>query len=172
MIYWQLAYGATFRRIKMRGWALIIALAILSAPIVYGTESLAGDSVKVLVYESAGMTLETMSIKDIGIWVPVLEADSSVYVRTGAGMQQCPLTGAQAVDRGLILTGDCPVGTFQQRVMLTDERDVFDVTTQLKVKDSMTVHSVEDRYEFVPPRHATVDDHTGPLDFVCAPEQK
>jgi hypothetical protein len=67
----------------------------------------------------------------------------------------------------LLLAGDCEVGEFEQRIVLSAaEEDVLDVSTRLKLHQGTTVNSVEDRYDFMPERHSTVNAEQGPLDFV------
>ena len=72
-----------------------------------------------------------LSIKADGGWQPALSANSSVYVRTGAGMHQCLIGQAVSIEGGLLITGDCGIGAFEQRVSLTDSSDVLDVSTRL-----------------------------------------
>jgi hypothetical protein len=109
---------------------------------------------------------EVLSIKVKGEWQAVLSAASAVHVRTDAGISACPITKASSTEDGLLITGDCGVGVFEQRIKLAAESDVLDVSTRLKLKAGVAIHSVEDRYDFLPPRHTTTDEHTGPLDFV------
>jgi hypothetical protein len=71
--------------------------------------------------------LLSISIEVDGTWQPAISA-SSVHVR---------------VD----------IGTFEQRVHLTPDSGVLDVSTRLRLKDGISVHSVEHRYDFPPPRH-------------------
>jgi hypothetical protein len=81
-------------------------------------------------------------------------------------MHRCPIGQAVLVDGGLLIRGDCGIGTFEQRIRPTSASDVLEVSTRLVLNEGALVHSVEDRYEFMPPRHTTDDAHTGPLDFV------
>ena len=53
----------------------------------------------------------------------------------------------------LLITGDCEIGTFKQRVNLTPDTGVLDISTRLRLKDGISVHSCEDLYDFPRPRH-------------------
>jgi hypothetical protein len=109
---------------------------------------------------------EVFSIKVDGAWQAVLSSPSPVHVVTVAGMEACPVAKAELVENALLFTGDCSVGAFVQRITLTAESDVVDVSTRFKLKSGTSVRSVEDRYDFLPTRHTIVDEHNGPLDFV------
>lgn len=112
-----------------------------------------------------------VSAKVSGVWQPVL-AISSIHVVTAAGAEDCPITKAALKDDALVLSGTCSVGAFSQHIRLTTERDIVDAATRLELKRNTTIRSVEDRYDFLPPRHTTVDEHTGPLDFVWSQDIK
>jgi hypothetical protein len=123
-------------------------------------QALTGSNLLVQVDCGGGQFRELISIKVDGTWQAALSAASSVRVRTDAGMRVCPIKQAVSTEGGLLLTGDCGIGTFEQRVHLTPESDVLDVSTRLELKDGLSVRFVEDRYDFVSPRHATNDEHT------------
>jgi len=55
---------------------------------------------------------------------------------------------------------------FKQRLTESANDDVLDVETRFKADEGVVLTSVEDRYDFLPKRHAVVDNNTGPLDFV------
>jgi hypothetical protein len=107
-----------------------------------------------------------LSIQSESGWIPGLSADHPMYIRTGKGMEPCAITAAKTITNGLAVTGICSAGTFEQQFIFGDEADVLEVTTQFKPKTGADIRSVEDRFDFLPARHASVDDHTGPLDFV------
>jgi rhamnogalacturonyl hydrolase YesR len=109
---------------------------------------------------------ELLSIRIDGAWAPVLSASSSVFVRTPDGMRNCVITGADPVESGLRIRGDCGIGTFDQDLCLNSEEDVLDVSTHLQLTADSTLLSVEDRYNFLPALHKSADEHAGPLDFV------
>ena len=81
-------------------------------------------------------------------------------------MEACRIANGALIGGSLVVTGNCSVGGFEQHISLTAESDVLDVSTRFKLNDGAVVRSVEDRYDFLPPRHTLVDEHTGPLDFV------
>src|ERR1700744_3507892 len=109
---------------------------------------------------------QVFSAKIDGAWQPVLSAASLMHVVTASGAEDCPISKMALMDGTLISSGTCSVGTFLQRITLSTEHDVVDVSTRLELHRHVSVRSVEDRYEFLPPRHTSVDEHTGPLDFV------
>jgi hypothetical protein len=115
---------------------------------------------------------EVLSVKVDGTWQATLSAASSVHVRTDSGMYACPIAKATSIESGLLLIGDCGVGAFEQRITLTTESDVLNVSTRLRLKPGASVRSVEDRYDFLPPRHTTIDEENGPLDFVWSQDIK
>jgi len=152
----------------MRWCRLIILSCILSiagSPPSALAQSVSGSSVMVEVNETHPKH-EVLSIKVGEVWQPVLATASPVYVRTDVGMQPCPIAEASRIDGGLLVTGNCGVGSFEQRIRLTSEEDVLDVSTRLILFHDSSVRSVEDRYDFIPPVHTTTDEHTGPLDFI------
>jgi hypothetical protein len=150
--------------VKARNSAVFICLATLSASLAHA-QQLSGPAIQIDA-NTARTPHEVFSIKVEGAWQPVLATASVVHLVTSAGIEACPIAKADLIDGALVFTGNCSVGAFLQRVALTAERDVVDVSTRLKLNDGASVRSVEDRYEFMPPRHTLVDEHTGPLDFV------
>jgi hypothetical protein len=146
--------------------ALCCALPSFAAAQTLPSQTLTSGSIQMQVDADSGHPQETLSIKIDGVWTPALAAGSAVHVRTDAGMQSCVPKTVTPIDRGLLLTGECGVGKYEQRVLLTDESDVVNVQTRLQLNDHVTLRSAEDRYDFLPPLHTNVDTHNGPLDFV------
>ncbi len=110
---------------------------------------------------------EIISIKTSTGWVPALSATgSSVLVKTPDGAKRCAMMQVSSVEHGLLLTGDCGIGTFEQRIMLTPEEDILAVSTRLTLRPGVHIHSVEDRYDFMPERRTTDTPKSGPLDFI------
>lgn len=138
-------------------------LAVVARP-ASGLQTLTGTAVQAQVDLARGQ--EVLSVKAEGVWQPVLSAESAVHVRVGKDIHKCAISRVQLLDSGLQLSGDCAVGSFQQNVSLTSEKDVLDVVTRFTVNKNVTVNSVEDRYDFLPEKHAHTDEYTGPLDFV------
>jgi hypothetical protein len=150
--------------VKARNAATFISLATLAGSLALA-QDLHGPAIRIDT-DSTHATREVFSIKVDGVWQPVLSAASLVHVLTGAGMEACPIATAALIDGALVFSGNCSVGAYVQHIALTAESDVVNVSTRLKLKNGASVHSVEDRYDFLPPRHTSVDEHTGPLDFV------
>jgi hypothetical protein len=150
--------------VKARNSAVIICFATLACSLAYA-QKLSGPLIQVKTGNS-GLPREVFSLDVDGKWEPVLSAAAPVHVRTGAGMESCPIEKSAVEDGELVLTGNCSVGAFVQHIALTAEDDIVNVSTRLKLKGGASVHSVEDRYDFLPPRHTAVDENTGPLDFV------
>ncbi len=153
---------------KVRNSAAFICLAAIGT-LTYA-QKLSGPAVQIEA-QMTGTAREVLSVKVDGTWQPVLSL-SSVHVVTGTGAEECPISKSELQDNALVISGTCSIGTFIQHVRLTAERDIVDVSTRLEVNRGVAVHSVEDRWEFLPPRHTTVDEHTGPLDFVWSQDIK
>ena len=162
---------------RMHGLAAVvgIAFALGQARLLIASEAagespignLTGPRLQVTVAGEGSQRRETLLVKVKDTWVPALTAASAVMLRTDNGMETCALTEVAPITGGLELTGGCgTVGSFEQRLLLTPEDDVLEVSTRVTLNKGVTVRSAEDRYDFVPARHAVVDEHTGPLDFV------
>jgi hypothetical protein len=149
---------------------LAFAWLMSVAPVLSDAQALTGTAFKVQV--DPGHEQEKFSIKIDGAWQPALATRSVVYVGTRAGMRACTMTTAVAIENGLQIGGDCGIGTFEQRLSLTSSSDVLRVSTQLVLNKEEDISSVEDRYDFLPQLHETVDEHTGPLDFVWSQDIK
>ena len=143
-----------------------LCLFASGTPILLAQRTLTTPSLQVDVEQGNGQMREMLSARVDGTWRVALAAGSSVHVRTDTAISVCPIQHVDSIEGGLLLTGDCGVGTFEQRIRLTSESDVLDVSTRLELKPGVAIRSVEDRYEFLPPKHTTVDEHRGPLDFV------
>ncbi len=109
---------------------------------------LMGQKLQVQVDGASGQ--ETLSVNVDGAWQAALSAASSVYVQTDAGKRTCAIKDVVAVERGLLIHGDCGIGSFEQRISLTTEEDVVDVTTRLNLNENVAIGAVEDRYNFLP----------------------
>ena len=155
---------------KARNSTTFICLATLAGSLAHA-QNLHGPAIRIDTDTTHPMR-EVFSVKVDGVWQPVLSAASLVHVVTGTGMEACPIARAELIDGALVFGGNCSVGAFVQHITLTAESDVVDVSTRLKLNEGASVRSVEDRYDFLPPRHTSVDDHTGPLDFVWSQDIK
>ncbi len=162
------SFGCREMKPTMR-WICFLVLLTTAAGAtvsVYAAEVLSSSQIRVTTSADSDRGREVLAVKVDDKWVDALDGVASVHVRTDSGMHACSLRQVKAIKGGLLLTGDCGVGGFEQRVMLTPESDVLDVSTRLRLDAGAAVSSVEDRYDFVPARHASVDEHTGPLEFV------
>jgi hypothetical protein len=156
--------------LKVRNSAAFICLAVVGGSLIQA-QKLSGPAIQI---EAGGTPAarEIFSIKINGAWQPVLSAASLVHIVTGTGAEDCPISKAELTDGALVFSGTCSVGSFVQHITLTTEHDIVDVSTRLNLNKGASVRSVEDRYDFLPPRHTSVDEHTGPLDFVWSQDIK
>lgn len=144
--------------------AILIGLCAGGVRAAAAPQELTGPALRIQADAQSGR--EVLSIMLDGRWQPVLSAVAAVHVEAGGVMRACVLREVAPDGNGLRLRGDCGVGSFEQRVSLTTESDVLDVTTRLDVNKGVSLVSVEDRYDFLPEKHTQIDEHTGPLDFV------
>jgi hypothetical protein len=139
-----------------------LELSSMSAVPLAG-QTLTGEALRVEVQGNQA----TILIKSGESWKPALSASgSAVLVRTTDGFHRCSLGQASVIEHGLLFTGDCPVGKFEQRVLLSDEPDVLRVWTRLTLRHDADIRSIEDRWDFMPPRRDVSTPNEGPLDFV------
>jgi len=131
--------------------------ATLGVTTSHTQQIISGEKQRVAIEKDSGSLREVFYIKDASVWREALSTDSPVIVRTEDGIHSCPITQAAPINEGLLITGDCGVGIFEQRLMLTAEDDVLDVATRFEVKPGVALRSVEDRYDFMPPRHAAMN---------------
>lgn len=143
-------------------------LAVVALPVLHAeTLTVAGKSVRFEVQGTGPSAEETVSIQVEGAWKPALStAGSALILRTTDHTYRCAVDKVAQIPDGLLLSGDCEIGTFEQRVLATQEADVLEVRTRVKLPAKVNILSAEDRYSFVPPRHSVVTPDTGPLDFV------
>src|ERR1700761_725664 len=161
------AFASTLKQqgdasVNARDSVAFICLGI--AGTIVHAQKLGGPDVQIEAYTTPAAH-EVFSAKVDGGWQPVLSAASLMHVVTASGAEDCAISKVALIDGALISSGTCSVGTFLQRITLSTEHDVVDVLTRLELHRRVSVRSVEDRYEFVPPRHTSIDEHTGPLDF-------
>jgi hypothetical protein len=155
--------------VKVRNCTAFVWLAVAGS--LAHSQKLSGSNIQI-ESESTPAVHEVFSIKVDGAWKPVLSAASLVHVVTGTGAEDCPISKAELIDAALVVRGKCSVGSFFQHITLTTEHDIVDVSTRLELNRGTSVNSVEDRYDFLPPRHTSIDEHTGPLDFVWSQDIK
>ncbi len=94
-------------------------------------------------------------------------------MRVNAGNSETPTTCAISSysdlqnPAGLLIRGDCgTLGAFERRLTLSSEPEVIDVSVRFALKPGAKITSVEDRYDFCPPRRSSNTPLSGPLDFV------
>ena len=148
--------------------AVLIALAVSAAHAA--VQSASSPKLRIEVDSATGQ--ETLFIKIDNAWTPALSARSSVFVRTAEGMHACTITSVDSLGSGLRIHGDCSIGSFDQHRVFTSEDDIIDVSTRIDLNNNAAPLSVEDRYDFLPELHRSVDEHTGPLDFVWSQDIK
>lgn len=152
-----------------RKWLALVTFAGFSVPCLCAAsvESPADNVAKVEVHGSGATAQEIIFAKIGSDWTPALSATSSpVRVKTNDGAKVCTLQETTPIERGLLLTGDCGIGKYEQRIVVSEEDDVLNVSTRLTLNPGATIQSVEDRYDFMPARRSIDNAQTGPLDFV------
>lgn len=155
----------------IKGMAAGCALAV-AATAAWGAVTLQAPSGRVRMVVTPGASpSEVVSIKVGDKWVPALESAGAAtrIVTLGAPdvPHSCAVKTVSAIPYGLVVRGDCgaDVGTFEQRVRLTDEPGVLAVTVKFAIANGAKINSVADRWNFAPGRRAA-DDPKGPVDFV------
>jgi hypothetical protein len=156
--------------VKVRNSAAFICLAVVPGSLTHA-QKLTGPAIQIEA-DTTPAAREVFSIKINGAWQPVLSAASLVHIVTRTGAEDCPFSKAELMDGALVFSGTCSVGSFVQHIRLTTDHDIVDVSTRLNLNKGASVRSVEDRYDFLPPRHTSVDERTGPLDFVWSQDIK
>lgn len=150
----------------MKPYRLVAKLLLCFTSLSACAVSIANSTIKVDIEDTAKLPSETFFVRSGNTWIPALSTRALMLVRTDAGMQACSIARAGTIKSGLLVTGICPAGSFEQRISLTSDDDVLHVSTRLTLPQKEPIHSVEDRYDFLPERHRAVDEHVGPLDFV------
>ncbi|HVW76154.1 MAG TPA: hypothetical protein VHB45_00975 [Alloacidobacterium sp.] len=125
------------------------------------------SNIRVDVHGSGPSAEETIFVRTSNGWAPALAATSSaVRVTTATETTTCTLQNVSPIPEGLLLTGDCGIGQYEQRILHSSEADLLHVDTRLRLKPGTAIRSMEDRYDFMPERRSTDDAQTGPLDFI------
>ena len=155
----------------MKALVSLMLLVIASIPL-HASDLLGSHAIRVEVEVKAGHFSEVFYVRDRESWTPVLDGSAFLHVRTATGMSACKPEHTMVAQSILLVVGDCGMGTFEQRISTTAEPDVLHVETRLMLTPTSVVHSVEDRYAFMPEKHRVSDDHQGPLDFVWSQNLK
>lgn len=116
------------------------------------------------------MAAEVISIRDGKSWTPALSSPRSVTrvvtMEKRNQVYSCSIGEVSSIDDGLLLHGNCSVGTFEERVLLASEPDVLKVEMKFVENPGVKILSVEDRYNFAPGRRSSSAPLSGPVDFV------
>jgi hypothetical protein len=147
---------------------LISALTLSASQLGATTLESPNGSLRLEVNSEGSEAHERISIKESGSWTPALSAASAATRVTTAdnSVHPCSITQVSRVAGGLTLQGDCSIGSFEQRILLTSEPDVFLVEVKFVSKPDVKIRAVEDRYDFAPGRRTTDTPSSGPVDFV------
>jgi rhamnogalacturonyl hydrolase YesR len=113
---------------------------------------------------------ESISIRVGDRWVPALStplaATRVTSVQEPHLIHSCTIGDVTQIARGLLIRGDCALGSLEQRITFTTDSDVLAVQVKFLPKPGLKIHSVEDRYNFAPGRRSTDTPSSGPVDFV------
>ena len=154
----------------------VLIFALMISPGAHATDSLESPSVRVEVGVKSDNPTEIFLLKDSAPghagWTPVLDGSGFLHVRTAAGIRVCKPEHTITLPPVLLVTGDCGVGTFEQRISTTAEADVLHVETRLLLNQDAAINSAEDRYAFLPQKHPLTSESQGPLDFVWSQNLK
>ncbi len=151
--------------------AIFSALLLSTLPLCAATRlEIRNSAIRFEVDTTNSAQNETLSIRENGAWVPALLSTASatrvVSQETPDAAHSCTISDVSAIPEGLVLHGDCSVGVFEERVLLTSEPDVLAVEMRFASKPEIKIRSVEDRYDFAPGRRPSSSPDSGPVDFV------
>src|ERR1700742_2292541 len=144
--------------LKARNSTAFICLAVVAGALAHA-QKLTAPTIQIEAV-TTGAPREVFSVKINGEWQRVLSASSLVHIVTSAGAETCPISKAELIGEALVFSGTCSTGSFVQHITLTAEHDVVDVSTRVQLNKGASLRSMEDRYDFLPPRHTSVDEHT------------
>ncbi len=144
-------------------WAVLLLGGVASAG---AAQTLETASYRVTFAATGGGLREVLAIRSGDGWQDTLAAAPSVLVQSSNGPLSCKADTAEAMPAGIVVKGKCGAANFEQRLTKSADDDRLDVSTHFTAADGMTLRSVEDRYSYLPPRNAVIDEHTGPLDFL------
>ena len=149
---------------------LLPSLALSTLPLCAITRLQAADGLIRIEVDTASPTRsEVVSIKENDRWIPVLSSTASatrvITLGTPGVTHSCSIKRVSRIPEGLSLHGDCSVGEFEERILLTSEPDVMSVEMRFVPKAGVKIRSVEDRYDFVPGRRTSDTLSSGPVDF-------
>jgi hypothetical protein len=160
---------------------LILLARLMRTHLFYGIVSVSIARAATLVSPSGVIQFEisgtgatarqVISIKSGNAWKTALTSESGIRVllKNSSAPERCSVTSYRELQNpsGLLVSGDCgTAGSFERRLTLSSEPDVIDVSVRFAVKPKAKILSVEDRYDFDPPKRTSANPLSGPLDFV------
>ncbi len=137
---------------KMRTAIILSSLAFSTFRLCATTRLEAANGVIRIDVDSGSPTAsEVVSIKEKDHWIPVLSSAASATRVIASGtpdvVHACSIDKVSRIPAGLSLHGDCAVGEFEERILLTSEPDVLSVEMRFVPRDGVKLRSVEDRYD-------------------------
>lgn len=156
---------------------IICGILFVSAANAASLESPSG----VIRFEISGTgstARQVISIRSDEGWKTALTVDGSairVIAKNSKAPESCSVTSYAEIQNpaGLLVRGECgALGSFERRLTVSPEPDVIDVSVRFAVKGDAKILSVEDRYDFDPPRRSSSTPLLGPLDFVWSQDIK
>src|ERR1700678_469690 len=134
---------------------LICALTLSAAQLRATTLEDPNGLLRLEVSEGPGAH-ERILIKESGSWTPALSTGNAAtrVITAENSVHPCSISQVSRVAGGLALHGDCSAGSFEQRILLTSEPDVFLVEVKFTSNPGVKIRAIEDRYEFAPGRRS------------------
>ncbi|HEV2711427.1 MAG TPA: hypothetical protein VGU67_14525 [Edaphobacter sp.] len=152
--------------------AILLSLSVFLVSPLYAATRLELDNgaIRIEVDTAKPAQNEIVSIKENGAWIPALVSSASptrvVSDGTPDVVHSCVIDRGSRIPQGVLLQGDCSVGVFEERILLTAEPDVLSVAMRFTPKKDVKIRSVEDRYDFAPGRRTSDTLASGPVDFI------
>jgi hypothetical protein len=160
----------TRHSMNMRATIAISFLIFLTYPLGAAMLEARNGQIRVKLGNKSSRRYEVISIQAQGSWIPALTSlHASTRVITAEEpntVHPCDVYDVSRISGGLLLHGDCAVGSLEQRILLTDEPDVLAVEVKFVPKPNVGLCSVEDRYDFAPGRRNVETPSSGSVDFV------
>lgn len=155
---------------NLRAWLLVPFLIFSLCPLNAAILKDSNGAVRVEVKNGGSQTGEVISIRTNGSWLPALSSPlAPTRVTTTEkpdDVHPCRIDAVTQIDRGLLVRGNCEVGSLEQRIRLTADPDVLAVEVKFLPNPGLEPHSVEDRYDFAPGRRSAETPLSGPDDFI------
>ncbi len=157
-----------------RAAILVSALTLSACRLSATTLQAPNGLLRLEVNSGSSEVSERISVRQQGSqqqsWMPALSSVNAATRVVTAGkpdvVHPCSINRVSQISGGLSLHGNCSVGTFEQRILLTSEPDVLTVEVKFAAEPDVKIRAVEDRYDFAPGRRNTDTPSSGPVDFV------